>query len=141
MAAPGRVLFVCVHNAGRSVMAEAFARAAGFEARSAGTEPAPHVHPEVVLAMREVGIDVASRVGVLLDDDLVRWADLVVTMGCAPDAATCPALTLTDAVEWPLADPKGRRPDEVRAIRDEISARVARLGRQDLVSDAGTPSS
>jgi arsenate reductase (thioredoxin) len=139
VAASNRMLFVCVHNAGRSVMAEAFARAAGIEARSAGTEPAGHVHPEVVTAMAEIGMDVDGLGGTLLDDALVAWADVVVTMGCAPDAVACPALSVATTVDWHLADPRGRRPDEVRAIRDEIEARVARLAGQ--VADAVTPSS
>lgn len=127
MTAPGRVLFVCVHNAGRSVMAEAFATAAGLQARSAGTEPSAGPHPEVVSAMAEVGIDVSGHRGRALDDELVAWADAVITMGCAPDAQACPALTIADVTDWALADPRGRRPDEVRAIRDEIRARVAAL--------------
>lgn len=122
-----RVLFVCVHNAGRSVMAEAFARAAGIEARSAGTEPSPTPHAQVIAAMAEIGLDVSGHRGHLLDDADVRWADRVITMGCAPDAEACPALFLRDVEDWALDDPAGRPADEVRAIRDLIAARVATL--------------
>ncbi|MFA5891094.1 MAG: arsenate reductase ArsC [Actinomycetota bacterium] len=122
-----KVLFVCVHNGGRSVMAEAFARAVGLDARSAGTVPQPVPHPEVVEAMGEVGIDVSGHRGELLTDEMVGWADHVITMGCAVDDEACPAIRLRDVRDWGLADPKGRPPEEVRAIRDEIRARVAAL--------------
>lgn len=122
-----KYLFVCVHNGGRSVMAEAFARAAGLDARSAGTVPQPAPHPEVVAAMGEVGVDVSEHSGALMTDELVRWADRVITMGCAVDDDACPAIRLRDVEDWGLADPKGRPAEEVRAIRDEIRARVAAL--------------
>ena len=122
-----KFLFVCVHNGGRSVMAEAFARAAGLDARSAGTIPQPAPHPEVVESMKEAGIDVSGHSGALMTDELVEWADRVITMGCAIDAESCPAIRLRDVEDWGLADPKGRPAEEVRAIRDEIRARVAAL--------------
>jgi len=123
-----RVLFVCLHNAGRSQMSQAlFERATAgteHEAASAGTTPADRVHPEVVEAMRELGVDVAGRVPQLLTDELAAWADVVVTMGCG-DA--CPYVPGTRYIDWELADPKGRPLDEVRATRDEIARRVRAL--------------
>jgi arsenate reductase len=118
------VLFVCLHNAGRSQMSQAlFERAAGSRhaAASAGTTPAERVHPEVVEVMRELGIDLSERVPRGLTDELARWADVVVTMGCG-DA--CPYVPGTRYVDWDLPDPKGRSVDEVRAIRDDITARI-----------------
>jgi arsenate reductase (thioredoxin) len=123
-------LFVCVHNAGRSVMAEAFCNALGEgNARgiSAGTMPSEHPHPEVVAAMKEVGIDVSGHTGLMLDDAMVRGADGVFTMGCAVDEGVCPAILYADVEDWGLQDPKGRPMEEVRAIRDDIKHRVERL--------------
>ncbi|HLB04012.1 MAG TPA: arsenate reductase ArsC [Gaiellaceae bacterium] len=125
-----RVLFVCVQNAGRSQMAEVlFARAAGgsHEARSAGSRPAGHVHPEVVEAMREVGVDLSHRVPRALERADAEWADVVVTMGCG-DA--CPFLPGKRYVDWDLRDPARRSVDEVREIREEIRRRVASLVRE-----------
>jgi len=122
-----RVLFVCVRNAGRSQMAEAlFAQAAGdlHEARSAGSDPGTEVHPEVVAAMRELGIDLAGRVPKRLDESDAVWADVVVTMGCG-DA--CPVLPGKRYLDWDLTDPAGQPPDEVRRIRDEIAVRTRDL--------------
>jgi arsenate reductase (thioredoxin) len=121
------VLFVCLHNAGRSQMSQAlFERAASghHEARSAGTEPAQRVHPGVVTVMREDGIDVSQRVPRLLTDDLARWADVVVTMGCG-DA--CPVIPGKRYIDWDLRDPKDLPLDDVRAIRDDIKTRVEEL--------------
>ncbi len=122
------VLFVCLHNAGRSQMSQAlFERAAAgtdHAAASAGTTPAGCVHPVVVAAMRERGADIADRVPRPLTDELARWADVVVTMGCG-DA--CPYVPGTRYIDWDLPDPKGRRLDEVRATRDEIERRVGNL--------------
>jgi arsenate reductase (thioredoxin) len=118
------VLFVCLHNAGRSQMSQAlFNRAAGSRdaAASAGTTPAERVHPEVVEVMRELGIDLSDRVPRRLTDELARWADVVVTMGCGDE---CPYIPGRRHVDWDLPDPKGRSVDEVRAIRDEIAARI-----------------
>lgn len=121
------MLFVCLHNAGRSQMSQAlFERAAGgrHEARSAGTEPAERIHPETVAAMREVGIDLSSRSPQPLTPDLAAWADVVVTMGCG-DA--CPYIPGKRYLDWELPDPAGRPLEEVRATRREISRRVADL--------------
>ena len=121
------VLFVCIQNAGRSQMAQAlFARAGGgrHEARSAGSRPAERVHPPVVEVMREVGIDLAANVPRRLDQDDMRWADLVVTMGCGDE---CPYIPGTRYVDWELDDPAGRPLDEVRGVRDEIARRVGAL--------------
>ena len=122
-----KVLFVCLHNAGRSQMSEAlFGRAAGgeHEARSAGTTPGEHVHPEVVEVMDELGIDLAGRVPRKLSDEDAQWADVVVTMGCGDE---CPYIPGKRYIDWELDDPKGRPLDEVRATRDDIEGRVARL--------------
>jgi arsenate reductase len=125
-----KVLFVCLHNAGRSQMSEAlFARAARgrHEARSAGTTPAERVHPEVVDAMRELGIDLSGRVPHRLDTTDAEWADVVVTMGCG-DA--CPYIPGKRYLDWALRDPNGLPLEEVRGIRDEIAERVAGLARE-----------
>jgi arsenate reductase len=119
-----RVLFVCVQNAGRSQMAQALYERRGGEARSAGSAPAGRVHPEVVEALREVGLDLAGRRPRGLATDDVEWAELVVTMGCG-DA--CPVLSGKRYLDWELPDPAGRSLEEVRALRDEIDRRVAAL--------------
>ena len=118
------VLFVCVQNAGRSQLAEALYRALGGHARSAGSDPADEVHEAVVEALAEVGIDLSDRVPHRLDEDDVRWADLVVTMGCG-DA--CPVLPGKRYVDWNLVDPVGLCLEEVRELRDDIARRVAQL--------------
>jgi arsenate reductase len=122
-----RVLFVCLHNAGRSQMSQAlfekFARG-HHEALSAGTEPAEHVHANVVTVMREDGIDMGHRVPQKLTDDLARWADIVVTMGCG-DA--CPVIPGRRYIDWELRDPSGLTLAEVREIRDDIEGRVKEL--------------
>jgi arsenate reductase len=122
-----RVLFVCLHNAGRSQMSEALFRlAAGdrHEARSAGSTPAERVHPEVVEAMRELGVDLSDRIPHKLDRSDAEWADVVVTMGCG-DA--CPYIPGKRYIDWDLPDPSGRPLDEVRATRDEIRKRIEAL--------------
>jgi arsenate reductase (thioredoxin) len=119
-----RVLFVCVQNAGRSQIAQALYEARGGEARSAGSSPAATVHPVVVEALDEVGIDVSDRVPHALDEDDVRWADLVVTMGCGD---SCPYLPGKQYIDWNLADPAGLCLDEVRELREDIARRVAEL--------------
>jgi arsenate reductase len=122
-----QVLFVCLHNAGRSQMSEAlFTRAAAgrHEARSAGTTPGDCVHPEVVEAMRELGIDLSSRVPKRLTDADAEWADVVVTMGCGDE---CPFIPGKRYLDWDLPDPKGRPLKEVRATRDEIERRITEL--------------
>ena len=122
------VIFACVHNAGRSQMAAAFFNAmsdpGAARAVSAGTAPGPRVHPEVVEAMREVGIDLTSARPRLLTDELARHADLLITMGCG-DA--CPAVSGLERADWPLPDPKGQPIERVRQIRDEIRTRVSNL--------------
>ena len=121
------VLFVCIQNAGRSQMAQAlFERAAGgqHEARSAGSRPAEHVHPEVVEVMREIGIDVAGNVPHRLDGADMEWADLVVTMGCGDE---CPYVPGKRYFDWELTDPSGQPLDVVRGVRDEIDRRVGAL--------------
>jgi arsenate reductase len=122
-----RVLFVCLHNAGRSQMSEAlFARAADgrHEVRSAGTTPGQRVHAEVVEAMAELEIDLCSRVPRGLSDADAEWADVVVTMGCGDE---CPYIPGKRYIDWDLPDPKGRPLEEVRATRDEIRRRVELL--------------
>ena len=122
-----RVLFVCLHNAGRSQISEAlFERAAagGHEARSAGTEPGERVHPEVVEAMNELGIDLADRIPRKLSGADAEWADIVVTMGCGDK---CPYIPGKRYLDWELEDPKGRPLEEVRRTRDEIERRVIEL--------------
>ncbi len=122
-----RVLFVCLHNAGRSQISEAlFARAAAghHEARSAGTEPGDRVHPEVVEAMNELGIDLATRVPHKLSSADAEWADVVVTMGCGDK---CPYIPGVRYLDWDLEDPKGRPLEQVRRTREEIERRVVEL--------------
>jgi protein-tyrosine-phosphatase len=122
-----RVLFVCLHNAGRSQMSEAlFMRAAAgqHEAHSAGTTPGDRVHPEVVEAMRELGIDLAGRTPCKLTTAEAEWADVVVTMGCGDE---CPYVPGKRYLDWELEDPKGRPIEEVRLTRDEIERRVVEL--------------
>jgi protein-tyrosine-phosphatase len=121
------VLFVCMHNAGRSQMSQAlFDRAAAgrHTALSAGTTPAEHVHPEVVEVMRELDIDLADRRPQLLTRELAEQADVVVTMGCGDE---CPYIPGRRYIDWDLADPRGQPLDAVRATRDDIQARVAAL--------------
>ena len=123
------VLFVCLHNAGRSQMSQAlFERAAGGRHRgsSAGSQadPGGRVHPEVVEVMREIGIDLSDRRPQRLTAALAEHADVVVTMGCG-DA--CPVYPGKRYVDWELGDPAGKTPEEVRAIRDEIDRRVRGL--------------
>ena len=121
------VLFVCVHNAGRSQMAAALLeRLAGdrVHVRSAGTEPIDHVHPGVIDAMREVDIDLAEKRPTKLRDETVREADVVITMGCGDECPFYPGKRYED---WDLPDPSGKPLGEVRSIRDEIERRVREL--------------
>jgi len=122
-----RVLFVCLHNAGRSQMSEAlFERAAAgrHEARSVGTTPAERVHAEVVAAMAELDVDLSDRVPRKLSREDAEWADVVVTMGCGDE---CPYIPDKRYLDWDLPDPKGRPLEEVRATRKEIARRVEAL--------------
>ncbi len=121
------VLFVCLHNAGRSQMSQALFEQAGdgrHQARSAGTAPAERVHPEVIEVMREEGIDLSERTPQLLTRELADWADIVVTMGCGDE---CPFIPGRRYIDWDLPDPKGQTTDRVRVIRDEIARRVSQL--------------
>ena len=121
------VLFVCVHNAGRSQMAAAFlAHLAGdrVEVRSAGSVPADAVNPAVVEAMREVGIDISAETPKVLTVDAVRASDVVITMGCGD---TCPVFPGKRYLDWQLDDPAGQGIDAVRPIRDEIERRIRGL--------------
>jgi arsenate reductase len=121
------VLFVCVHNAGRSQMAAGWLRhLAGdsVEVRSAGSLPADRVNPAAVQAMAEVGIDISGQQPTVLTTDAVEASDVVITMGCG-DA--CPVFPGTRYLDWELEDPAGRDVDSVRPIRDEIETRIRRL--------------
>jgi arsenate reductase len=122
------VIFACIHNAGRSQMAAAWfnalADATKARALSAGTDPGTRVHPEVLEAMREVGIDLAPRAPQKLTDELARGAQLLITMGCGEQCPVVPGLRRDD---WPLEDPKGKPLARVREIRDEVRARVREL--------------
>ena len=123
-----RVIFACMHNAGRSQMAAAFLSALGdplrVEAVSAGTQPGDRVHPEVVQVMAEVGIDLSIGRPQLLTDELAQKATLLVTMGCGE---ACPYVPGLERDDWPLRDPKNLPLDQVRQIRDEIRDRVSTL--------------
>ncbi len=126
----GGILFVCVENAGRSQMAEAFARKHGLNASSAGTLLAKAVNPIVVEVMKEVGIDISANRPKLLTAEMISQADMVFTMGCSVESV-CPKPILAQMqkklVDWDLPDPKGKPIDEVRGIRDEIERRVEAL--------------
>ena len=122
------VLFACVHNAGRSQMAAAWfnrlADASKARAISAGTDPGPHVHPEVIAAMREAGMDLAGAPTTRLTPEVARQAQVLVTMGCGD---RCPYVPGAERDDWPLEDPKGKPLEQVREIRDEIRDRVRAL--------------
>jgi arsenate reductase len=122
------VIFACVHNAGRSQMAAAFFNRLVDPVRaravSAGTQPGERVHPEVVTAMREVGIDLGGERPRRLSDELAASASLLVTMGCGEE---CPIVPGARREDWPLPDPKGQPLQHVRAIRDEVRRRVMAL--------------
>jgi arsenate reductase (thioredoxin) len=124
-----KVLFVCIHNSGRSQMAEVFFNhyANGkFEAASAGTNPARSLNPVVVKAMSELGYDLSRNNPKLLTPEMAGTADRIITMGCLNEEGVCPALFLPTE-DWALADPRGKSPERVRDIRDEIRRRVLRL--------------
>ena len=128
------VLFVCLHNAGRSQMSRAlFDQAAHgrHRAESAGTTPAERVHPEVVTVMGELGVDLSDRTPQLLTRDLADQADVVVTMGCGDE---CPYIPGKRYIDWDLPDPRGRSLDEVRAIRDDVGRLVRKL-----IAELGEP--
>jgi arsenate reductase (thioredoxin) len=124
------VLFVCLHNAGRSQMSQALfeqAAAGRHTALSAGTTPAERIHPEVLEAMRELRVDLADRRPRLLTRELAQRADVVVTMGCGDE---CPYIPGKRYIDWDLPDPKGRPIAEVRATREAIKSRVEHLLRE-----------
>lgn len=122
------VLFACVHNAGRSQIAAAWfnllADRTKAQALSAGTDPGPRVHPEVVTVMRECGVELADARTSRLTEELARQAQMLITMGCGDQCPLVPGLKRDD---WPLEDPKGKPIARVREIRDEIRARVEGL--------------
>jgi arsenate reductase len=123
-----QVIFACVHNAGRSQMAAAFLNALADPSRaravSAGTEPAERVHPEVVAAMREVGIDLSAAKPARLTEELAARGNMLITLACGEACPVVPGLKRDD---WPIEDPKGKPPERVREIRDELRGRVERL--------------
>jgi arsenate reductase (thioredoxin) len=123
------VLFVCVENAGRSQMAEGFFKKyalKGFRPLSAGINPAYHINPIVVEAMKEVGIDISKQKSKELTDEMIQESDKVVNMGCM-DKNFCPTIWLPKVIEWNLEDRKGKSIEEVRQIRDEIEKRVKEI--------------
>lgn len=126
------VLFLCVHNAGRSQMAAGWLRHLGgdrVEVYSGGSEPAERVNPTAVAAMAEVGVDISGQRPRPWTDEALTAADVVVTMGCGD---TCPVVPGTRYLDWELADPAGRPLEEVRPIRDELERRV-----RDLLDELG----
>jgi arsenate reductase len=130
---PNTAVFACIHNAGRSQMAAAFFNAAADPAKaravSAGTQPGDQVHPEVLVAMQAVGIDLGGVRPQRLTDELTRAATLLVTMGCGE---ACPFVPGLERLDWPIPDPKGQSADAVARIRDTVRARV-----ESLVGDRG----
>lgn len=124
-----RLLFVCVENAGRSQMAEAFANHIGkgkIAAQSAGVKLANNVNPVAVTVMKEKGIDISANKPKMLTSQMIKDADLIVTMGCGV-ANICPGPFFQETVDWHLEDPKGQPIEKVREIRDEIERRVKQL--------------
>jgi arsenate reductase len=134
-----KVIFACVHNAGRSQMSAAFfnqmADPAQAHAISAGTQPAVHVHPVVVEAMREVGIDLSGATPQKLTPELAATAQMLITMGCGDE---CPYIPGLEREDWPLPDPKGQDIAAVRVTRDEIARRVRHLLEQKHIALAQT---
>ncbi len=125
-----QILFVCIENAGRSQMAEGFAKSIGLNASSAGTNPLPNVYPTVIGVMRERGLDISKNRPTILTPEMLDRAQLVVTMGCSLEQL-CPRPMLAKfqkkVVDWDLEDPKNKSISEVRKIRDEIENRVKQL--------------
>jgi arsenate reductase (thioredoxin) len=128
---PAKVVFACVANAGRSQMAEAFFNTLADPKRayavSAGTRPASSVHPEVVAAMKEAGVDLSRANPAYLSTDVCKGAHILITMGCGDE---CPLIPGVEREDWPLDDPKDQPAERVRAIRDDIKKRVAALIRE-----------
>ena len=124
-----RVLFVCVENAGRSQMAEAFTKTYGkgkLEATSAGTMPAKDVNPVVVQVMTEKGIDLSENKPKLITSEMVQEVDMIIVMGCSAEGF-CPAPLLNKVIDWEIEDPKGKPIEKVREIRDQIERKVKAL--------------
>ena len=121
-----RALFVCIGNAGRSQMAQAFYERLGGEARSAGSRPESQLHQSVVDAMQDAGIDISSRRPKGFTDADVEWADVIVTMGCGD---VCPFFPGKKYVDWDLPDPASMSAEEVRTLRDDIERRIGDLAR------------
>jgi len=134
MAQKREILFVCVENAGRSQMAQAFGERSGLKASSAGTVPSSRVNPIVVEAMKEKGIDLSGKVPKMLTPEMINRASLVITMGCSVEEV-CPKPLLAQMqkklIDWNLKDPKGKSLAEVRSIRDDIEKRVQELSKED----------
>ena len=121
-----KILFVCVENAGRSQMAEAFFRKympKGFEAISAGTKPSTQVNPIVLQAMKEIGIDIENQTPKHISQQIISESEKAINMGCM-DKESCPALFMKDILDWQIPDPKGKSIEEVRKIRDQIKTQV-----------------
>ena len=126
---PENILFVCVENAGRSQMAEAFFRkfaSKQFTVSSAGTIPSLHLNPIVIQVMKEIGIDLTDQLPKLLSDDVVEYSSNIVNMGCM-DKKSCPSLFVKDVLDWDISDPKEKSLEEVRIIRDKIKSKVMNL--------------
>ena len=124
-----KILFVCVENAGRSQMAEAFFRKYledRFEPISAGTNPAAKVNPIVIQAMEEIGIDIKGKIPKIISQQMINQAKVTINMGCM-GRESCPALFLKDVIDWKIPDPKGNTIDEVRKIRDQIEQEVKKF--------------
>lgn len=138
-----KVLFVCVENAGRSLMAEAFANKFGMAGFSAGTVPSDKVNPSVLQVMKEIDIDLSSVKPNMLVNEMIEDADLVVTMGCSVEAV-CPKPLIAQMKkklrDWHLDDPKGKSLEEVRQIRDEIELKVRELSEEFCSSASGASS-
>jgi protein-tyrosine-phosphatase len=126
---PENILFVCVENAGRSQMAEAFFRKFAsnrFNVSSAGTTPSSQLNPAVIQVMKEIGIDMESQKPKLLSDDMINDSFKTINMGCM-DRESCPSLFVKDVLDWNISDPKEKSLDEVREIRDKIKSEVISL--------------
>ena len=121
-----KILFVCVENAGRSQMAEAFFRKympKGFETISAGTKPSIQVNPIVLQAMKEIGIDIENQTPKYISQQIISESEKAINMGCM-DKESCPALFMKDILDWQIPDPKGKSIEEVRKIRVQIKTKV-----------------
>ncbi|MFB5619755.1 MAG: low molecular weight phosphatase family protein [Nitrosopumilus sp.] len=126
---PENILFVCVENAGRSQMAEAFFRKFAsdrFLVSSAGTSPSSQVNPTVIQVMKEIGIDMVDQKPKILSDSMIKNSSKTVNMGCM-DKESCPSLFVKDILDWNISDPKEKSIDEVREIRDKIKSEVLNL--------------